>query len=69
VERSKDLLAMSQDVDALADQAARTGQAHRAAELRAIAAHLRAKAATGGRATGRPRRLLGWWRRLLSRGR
>jgi hypothetical protein len=70
MERSKDRLAMSHDVDALADRAAKTGQDRRAAELRDIAAHLRAKAVTGQEAAGRrPPRLLGRWRQILTRGR
>ena len=57
---------MSHDIEVLADQAEESGQGHRAAELRDIAAHLRAKA-DQGRTTTRRRSLRLWWRRLRSR--
>jgi hypothetical protein len=66
VRRSKDQLAMSHDVEVLADRAEESGQGHRAAELRDIAAHLRAKA-DQGRTTTRRRSLRLWWRRRRSR--
>ncbi len=56
---------MSHDVEVLADQAEESGQGHRAAELRDIAAHLRAKA-DQGRTTTRRRSLRLWWRRIRS---
>ncbi len=57
---------MSHDIEVLADRAEELGQGHRAAELRDIAAHLRAKA-DQGRTTTRRRSLRLWWRRLRSR--
>ena len=57
---------MSHDIEVLADQAEESGQGHRAAELRDIAAHLRAKADRGGTTTRR-RSLRLWWRRFRSR--
>ena len=57
---------MSHDIEVLADRAEELGQAHRAAELRDVAAHLRAKADLG-RTTTRRRSLRLWWRRLRSR--
>ena len=57
---------MSHDIEVLADQVEESGQGHRAAELRDIAAHLRSKAALG-RTTTRRRSLRLWWRRLRSR--
>jgi hypothetical protein len=57
---------MSHDIELLADRAEESGQGHRAAELRDIAAHLRAKA-DQGRTTTRRRSLRLWWRRLRSR--
>jgi len=54
---------MSHDIEVLADRADELGQGHRAAELRDIAAHLRAKA-DQGRTTTRRRSLRLWWRRL-----
>ena len=57
---------MSHDIEVLADRADELGQGHRAAELRDIAAHLRAKA-DQGRTTTRRRSLRLWWRRLRSR--
>jgi hypothetical protein len=50
----------------LADRAEESGQGHRAAELRDIAARLRAKA-DQGRTTTRRRSLRLWWRRRRSR--
>lgn len=64
--RSKDQLAMSHDIEVLADRVEESGQGHRAAELRDVAAHLRAKA-DQGRTTTRRRSLRLWWRRLRSR--
>jgi hypothetical protein len=64
--RSQDQRAMSHHVEVLADRADELGQGHRAAELRDIAAHLRAKA-DQGRTTTRRRSLRLWWRRLRSR--
>jgi hypothetical protein len=57
---------MSHDIELLADRAEESGLGHRAAELRDIAAHLRAKA-DQGRTTTRRRSLRLWWRRLRSR--
>jgi hypothetical protein len=57
---------MSHDIEVLADRIEESGQGHRAAELRDIAAHLRAKA-DQGRTTTRRRSLRLWWRRLRSR--
>jgi hypothetical protein len=64
--RSQDQRAMSHDIEVLADRADQLGQGHRAAELRDVAAHLRAKA-DQGRTTTRRRSLRLWWRRLRSR--
>jgi len=64
--RSQDQRAMSHDIEVLADRADELGQGHRAAELRDVAAHLRAKA-DQGRTTTRRRSLRLWWRRLRSR--
>ena len=58
MERSRDQLAMSRDVELLADRAAREGQGHRAAELRDVAAHLRAKAGAERQPPRRPEPLL-----------
>ncbi len=44
MERARDRLEMSREVELLADRADSSGQGHRAAELRDVAAHLRAKA-------------------------
>ncbi len=57
---------MSHDIELLADRAEESGQGHRAAELRDIAAHLRAKA-DQGRTTTRRRSLRLWWGRLRRR--
>jgi len=57
---------MSHDIEVLADQVEESGQGHRAAELRDIAADLRAKA-DRGRTTTRRRSLRLWWRRFRSR--
>jgi hypothetical protein len=57
---------MSHDIEVLADRAEESGQGHRAAELRDIAAHLRAKADQGRTTTWR-RSLRLWWRRRRSR--
>ena len=64
--RSQDQRAISHDIEVLADRADELGQGHRAAELRDIAAHLRAKA-DQGRTTTRRRSLRLWWRRPRSR--
>ena len=64
--RSQDQRAMSHDIEVLADRADQLGQGHRAAELRDVAAHLRAKA-DQGRTTTRRRSVRLWWRRLRSR--
>jgi hypothetical protein len=66
VRRSQDQRAMSHEIEVLADRAEESGQGHRAAELRDIAAHLRAKA-DQGRTTTRRRSLLLWWRRRRTR--
>jgi hypothetical protein len=66
VRRSQDQRALSHDLEVLADRIEESGQGHRAAELRDIAAHLRAKA-DQGRTTTRRRSLRLWWRRLRSR--
>jgi hypothetical protein len=57
---------MSHDIEVLADRAEESGQGQRAAELRDIAAHLRAKADQGRRTTRRQSLRL-WWRRRRSR--
>jgi hypothetical protein len=64
--RSQDRRAMSHDIELLADRVEESGQGHRAAELRDIAAHLRAKA-DQGRTTTRRQSLRLWWRRRRSR--
>ena len=64
--RSQGPRAMSHEIEVLADRVEESGQGHRAAELRDIAAHLRAKA-DRGRTTTRRRSLRLWWRRLRSR--
>jgi hypothetical protein len=58
MDRSWNQLAMSRDVELLADQAARDGHDHRAAELRDVAAHLRAKAGAGRQPPRRPEPVL-----------
>ncbi len=57
---------MSHDIELLADRVEESGQGHRAAELRDIAAHLRAKADQSRTTTRRRSRGL-WWRRFRSR--